>query len=290
MKKIIAIALVLMLCIGALSICSYAAPAGLNSLAIVGTGIPGVGEWNPADPAGDMTEVEEGIFVITLDVPANTSMKFKVAGNDAWVDTFNFGSATIVLGKVADLTNGGGSADMPLTIANACTLKITVDVNGLASGGAATILVEDITDSNEPTEPPVAAEPTYFVAGEEALLGVNWDCAAEANKMSKGADGLWTLSIADVAAGTYKLKVTDGSWSNCWGDPNSGDPDGNYILNVETAGDITITFNPADGSISVATAEEELPGTGDMGLTAVAVALVAASAGLVVTLTKKKED
>lgn len=195
MKKLFAIAMVLMLCIGALSVCSFAAPDGLNSLAIVGTGIPGVGEWNPADAAGDMTEVQENIYEIVLDVTAGTSFKFKVAGNDAWDDAFNFGSATIVLGKVADLTNGGGSSDMTVNVENDGQLKITVDLNGLAVGGAATILVEEVVE----VEPPVDPQP------------------------------------------------------------------------------------PVEGG-------EVIPGTGDMGLTAVAVALVAASAGLVATLTKKKED
>ena len=189
MKTLFAIAMVLMLCIGALSVCSFAAPDGLNSLAIVGTGIPGVGEWNPGDAAGDMTEVEENIYEITLDVPANTTFKFKVAGNDTWDDNFNFGSATIVLGEVADLTNGGGSGDMTVTVEEECTLKITVDMNGLAVGGAATILVEEVVESVEP---------------------------------------------------------------------------------------------PVEGG-------DDIPVTGDMGLTAVAVALVAATAGLVVTLTKKED-
>ena len=145
MKKIIAIALVLMMALSVMTMAVSAAPAGLNSLAVVGSGIPGVAEWNPADAAGDMTEVSEGIFEKTLDCTAGTSMKLKIAGNDAWDDNWNFGSATIVLGQKADLTNGSGSTDMDLTIAKACKIKITVDLNGLANGGAATILVDEVT-------------------------------------------------------------------------------------------------------------------------------------------------
>ena len=62
MKKMIAIALVLMLCISALSVSAFAVFDTVESLAVVGTGIPGVGEWKPGDPAGDMTEVSEGIW------------------------------------------------------------------------------------------------------------------------------------------------------------------------------------------------------------------------------------
>lgn len=139
MKKMIAIALVLMLCVSALSVTAFAAFDTVQSLAIVGDGIPGVKSWDPADPAGDFTEVSDGIWVKTLECPAGTSMKFKVAGNDKWDDTCNFGSATIVLGEKADLTCSGGSSDMPFTVTEAMTLKITVDL----TGDTATILVED---------------------------------------------------------------------------------------------------------------------------------------------------
>jgi len=146
MKKIIAIALVLMMSLSIMTMAVSAAPEGLNSLAVVGEGIPGVAAWTPADANGDMTEVSEGIFEKVLDCPAGTSMKLKIAGNDAWDDNWNFGSATLVLGQKADLTNGAGSTDMPLTIADACKIKITVDVNGLANGAAATILVDVVTN------------------------------------------------------------------------------------------------------------------------------------------------
>lgn len=145
MKKIIAIALALVMCLGIMSMVAFAAPEGLNSLAVVGSGIPGVAEWNPADAAGDMTEVSEGVFTKTLDCAAGTSMKLKIAGNDAWDDNWNFGSATLVLGQKADLTNGPGSTDMALTVAKAGKITITVDVNPMKDGGAATILVQEGT-------------------------------------------------------------------------------------------------------------------------------------------------
>ena len=169
MKKLFAIAMVLMLCIGALSVCSFAAPTGLDSLAIVGTGIPGVGEWEPEDPAGDMTEVEENIYEIVLDVTAGTTFEFKVAGNDKWDDAFNFGSATIVLGETADLTCGGGSTNMTVNVENDGKLKITVDMNGFVVGGAATILVEEVVDTPVDPQPPVDVPP---VTGDMGLTAV----------------------------------------------------------------------------------------------------------------------
>ena len=126
MKKIIAIALALVMCLGIMSMVAFAAPEGLNSLAVVGSGIPGVAEWDPKDAAGDMTEVSDGVFTKTLDCAAGTSMKLKIAGNDAWDDNWNFGSATLVLGQKADLTNGAGSTNMTLTVAKAGKITITV--------------------------------------------------------------------------------------------------------------------------------------------------------------------
>ena len=122
----------------------------VESLAVVGSGIPGVSEWKPEDPAGDMTEVSDGIYEKTLEMTAGSTMKFKIAGNDKWDDTCNFGSANIVLGEKADLTCSGMSSDMPFTAEKDMTIKITVDI----TGDVATILVTEVT-GDEPVAPPV---------------------------------------------------------------------------------------------------------------------------------------
>lgn len=192
MKKLLAILIALvcltMLCVPALAV------DGLDSLAIVGENIPGVGNWDPADAAGDMEMVSDGVYTKELTVTAGTTFKFKVAGNDAWVDSFNFGSATIVLGETAELDCGGGSGDMTVSIEKDCTLKITVDVNPMADGGKATILVEEVTGeetpdaTEEPTEAPTDAteatteateEPTEATEGED-------DGATEATQNNAG--------------------------------------------------------------------------------------------------------
>ena len=149
MKKLFAI-LCTLACLAMLCIPAMAAFDTVESLAVVGTGIPGVGEWKTDDPAGDMTEVSDGIWEKTLDLTAGTFMKFKVAGNDTWDDSCNFGSATIVLGEKADLECSGGSGDMPFTAEKDMTIKITVDI----TGDVATILVTEVT-GDEPVAPPV---------------------------------------------------------------------------------------------------------------------------------------
>lgn len=263
MKKLFAIAMVLTLCIGALSICSFAAEDTFTVYVTIDSETaPNAwawGDYGNAFSAWPGVPMEQDGEYWKIEVPMGTTGF--IANN---------GTA-----QTADIKISG-TGDAYITVsADFATYEVTADGEGTV-------------------EPPVVTDPVYFVAGDEALLGVNWECAAEANKMIEGEDGLWSLTIADVAAGTYEFKVTDGTWANAWGDAESGTEFGNYILVVENAGEVVITFNPADGSIAVSVPGEEIPeepvpGTGDMGLTAVAVALFAATAGLVVTLTKKED-
>lgn len=258
MKKMFAIVLALMLCIGVMSVAASAAFDNVNSLAIVGTGIPGVKDWTPEDPAGDMTEVSEGIYEKTLDLPAGTSMNFKIAGNDAWDDTCNFGSANIVLGEVADLECSGGSGDMNFTADSAMTIKITVDL----TGDVATILVANV-DGSDPVDPPVddpvdppvndpvdppAGDVSYYVAGVEALCGSNWVQNDENNKMTAGDNGIYSITYKNVAAGDYSLKVTDGTWDNSWGGEGEN---GNYDFKVEAAADVVVEFDSVNKVVTV---------------------------------------
>ncbi len=129
----------------------------VDSLAIVGSGIPGVGSWNPADAAGDMEKVSDGVYEKTLEFTGATSMNFKFAGNDAWVDTLNFGSATVTIdGGAVNLGCGGSTTDIKLTVSEACTLKFTVDLTAYQAGtGDATLKIETVQ----------AATPEYTLTG-----------------------------------------------------------------------------------------------------------------------------
>ncbi len=185
MKKLFALVLALIMCASILSVTAFAAPQGLNSLAIVGTGIPGIAEWDPSDPAGDMEEVSESVFVKEIECPAGTSFQFKVAGNDAWDDAFNFGSANIVFGQTAELENGGGSGDMSVSVSEACTLTITVDLYPLTEGGAATIKVDSSTGGSN--------------AGGSSNAG--GDSSGDANAADPGAQFAIPSSLAIVGTG-----------------------------------------------------------------------------------------
>lgn len=127
--------LVLALCLCALTLPAFSAPEGLHRLAVVGMGIPGLEDWMLCDPAGDMTEIRHNVYTKILDLTAGTEMKFNIAsddGNGAWNDAFNFGSAELELGEIAQLENGSGSGDMYFKAARDMTLRITVDLNPLS--------------------------------------------------------------------------------------------------------------------------------------------------------------
>ena len=106
--------------------------------------------------------------------------------------------------------------------------------------------------TEEPTTAP-AADTTYVVAGTENLTGYEWvgtpDAAPE-NVMT--ADGsVFTKTFSAVPAGeSYQLKVV----------ANTGDEqkwigldgtDNNVTFDVETACDVTVTFDPATNKITV---------------------------------------
>lgn len=148
----------------------------LKSLALVGSGLPGIGEWVVEDPAGDMTKVSDTVYTKEIAVTSGTAMQFKIAGNDAWDSGYNFGGAEdptpVTVGTALDMVGGNESKNLSLTADKDCTLKFTIT---LKDDGTASLLVEesDGTTATEPseTEPsatePSATEPSATEPSEE---------------------------------------------------------------------------------------------------------------------------
>ena len=103
------------------------------------------------------------------------------------------------------------------------------------------------------TEPAPAADPIYVVAGSEEFTGLEWigdPVGGAQNVMTKDGD-LYTKTFSAVPAGkNYQLKVV----------ANTGDEqkwigldgtDNNVTFDVETACDVTVTFDPATNKITV---------------------------------------
>ncbi len=93
----------------------------------------------------------------------------------------------------------------------------------------------------------LTADPVYVVAGTENLTGEIWAGSSAANQMTKNGEvytKVYTNVAANVASGdaAYELKVVkDGSdWI--------GNSNGNVKFWVETACDVTVTYNPAAAS------------------------------------------
>lgn len=149
MKKLISVVLAMAMILSLATFTfAYEAPAGIDSLAIVGS-VPGLAMWDPADDNGDMELVADYVYEKEVTLTAGSSMTFKVAGNDKWDDTCNFGTdgkKTLALGTVTDMICGGGSDDMTVNATKDMTVKITVDLSNFVNGGAATILVEEVVE------------------------------------------------------------------------------------------------------------------------------------------------
>ena len=149
----------------------------------------------------------------------------------------------------------------------------------------------------EPEQPEEPAKVDYYVAGQDTLCGSNWNPGDEANIMTQGEDGLYTKVYENVAAGVYELKVTVGDWTESWGDATS--TNGNYFATVEALSTVTVIFDAETKTVSVEIVPVETepenpgeggevnPGTGDMAIAGLALAMMAATAGVVVL--KKKE-
>lgn len=125
----------------------------LKSLALVGSGLPGIGEWVVEDAAGDMTKVSDTVWTKELAVTNGATLTFKVAGNDAWDSGYNFGGAedptAVTVGTALAMVSGNESKNMTLTATKDCTLKFTVT---LAEDGTASLLIEE-SEGAAPTEP-----------------------------------------------------------------------------------------------------------------------------------------
>ena len=106
------------------------------------------------------------------------------------------------------------------------------------------------------------SQATFTVAGDGAHLGSEWDTGNTANDMTY-SNGVYTKVYTNVAAGSYALKcVREHEWGVAYGNPNSGDKDGNYLYTVATAGStVTVTLKGETVEVKVTTpgSDDETP-------------------------------
>jgi hypothetical protein len=313
MKKILAIVLALTMVMG-LAVAASAAECPL----VEGTGYK-ITANNANGALWLSNTLNKGRFDCTT-VEADATVYYVEVVTGGYLLYFMDGETKTYI-VIADNSSGGSyvtdaaSATVMEWNADLKTLVVAEDGNNRAFGSDATKTYENfssydasqtkynwgqfIAQTPAPVDPPVD-EPTvnYYVAGESELCGSFWTCDDANNVMTQGEDGLYTKVYENVAADTYELKVTDGTWDNSWGDATSSN--GNYFVTVEALSNVTVTFNAETGAISVDVVpvenepenpgegeQPENPGTGDMSVAGLVVAMMAATAGVVVL--KKKE-
>lgn len=187
--------------------------AGLDSVAIVGIGIPGVSEWNPADPAGDMTLLFTGVYVKELQFNAGDTMEFKFAGNDMWDDHYNYGASFgtyLYPNYWVELVNGGDSYDITFSTDRDCNIRFTLNLNAVGSGGSPVLWIDDITDDGSDTEEMITVHAKVPYSWSDVRL---WAWIEETNEsinqelwpgelvMTKDTDGWYSIQIPSKATG-----------------------------------------------------------------------------------------
>ncbi len=208
----------------------------INTISIMGEL---TGGWEE-DKDFDLTQTGDGIWTGTVtgfEAQGGKTYLWKVRANHHWGDF--------------DIPTEGNN-EITFESDGIYDLVFTVDVNEQT----ASIGFEKKED--------VVIEKDYFVAGQEALMGVEWNPSAPENQMTENEDGTYTLSFkATLTAGeNYQFKVvTNGDWEQ----PSFGadTESGNFEFTVDEDGDydITITFKPATEEITI-TLEKDTTGIG----------------------------
>lgn len=250
MKKLFAIALALMLCISVLSVAAFAAETITVRVKIDAESTPNAWAW------GDYGNA----FTAWPGEPMTQNGEYweisVPTGTTGFIVNYGEGKA-----QTANI-NIPGDADV--------TINVSSDLQTVEVVGA---------PAPSPTD-------GYYVAGEGDLFG-NWAAADENQKMTKGDDGIYTKTYENVPAGKYSIKVTQGDWNKeSWGGDGEN---GNFDFEVPEDGEVIVKFNPETQKVFVVVNGDDIRPFGDVSLAAVSVALLAATAGLVVVVSKKKE-
>ncbi len=173
-------------------------------------------DWNEKDENNRMTK-DGDVYKKVFSNVAVGSYELKVT-NGSWTNSW-----------------GDNDANVKVEVSAVCDVTVTFD----PVGGKVTVATT------------AAPEQKYYVAGSEALCGTDWNEKDENNRMTRDGD-VYKKVFSNVAVGSYELKVTNGSWTNSWGEGG-----GNYAFEVSERSDVTVVFDPATGTITVTIAKAD---------------------------------
>ena len=104
------------------------------------------------------------------------------------------------------------------------------------------------------TPPTPDPDATYYITGNEELIGAEKAWSETAIAMTKNEDNTFTHTFTNLTEGVvYRMKITNGTWASNWGFSAvqnvptgvTGDTDDNVVFALNTAGDVTVNFNGA---------------------------------------------
>ena len=180
--------------------------------------------WNPEDASNDMTSADGINYTLTkegLTLEGGVAYGFKIVADHSWDEAYP-----------ADNYNLTVSENGVYTV----TFKFNKDTKEV---GADAVKTGDA----------VIGEKTWTIAGEEALMGSNWDPEDTNNDMTNMGDGTFQLvkfNVEMVIEKNYEFKVlANHSWNENYG--ADGVPGGNNVtVAVDAAGnyDVTFVWNP----------------------------------------------
>lgn len=163
--------------------------------------------------------------------------------NGLWVGELNPGFANIIIND-----GGAQTVDLPYNGGNAWVLLTAEGTEG--GKFKASVVYEDPGKYEHPapdqvviTTGPIPTSDVWYVAGTMN----DWNCADSAYEMTPNGDGSFSATFS-LTAGDHQLKVTNGTWDVCFGDPNG--PEGNCGFNLSADADVTVNYD-GNGVVTV---------------------------------------
>jgi len=195
------------------------------------------GDWQPGCEAARLTSTNGLVYSGTFSLPPG-SYAYKVAVGGTWDE--NYGAGGAPGGDDIAYTVTGDGPQQVTFVYDATTHQVTSS----AQGALLTL-------------------PGSYQS--EAGCAADWDPACLATALVDGdGDGTATLTLPDLAAGTYEVKVAHGlSWEENYGvDGVRGGA--NLVFSAPGGAPVTFTYDLATHVLTVQATDPPLPGTGQL--------------------------